>query len=60
MKKIIKKLSKIIKIFAFICLGAYIALTIEYGIDTTLGAGIAFSVILTILTFYIERRSIEQ
>ena len=53
-------ISKLINIFAIVCLGAYTAVAIEYGLDITLAVGIALSAILATLTIYIKRKAIEK
>lgn len=60
MKKFIYKFIRAINLFSLVCLGAYTAVAIEYGLDITLAVGIAFSTILAILTFFIERKAIEK
>ena len=60
MMKFVSKLTKGINIFSLVCIGAYTAVAIEYGLDTTIAAGIVFSTILAILTFFIERKAIEK
>ena len=40
----IKTVARIAKAFGFICLGAYIAVSVERGIDATIGVGIVLSV----------------
>ena len=57
-EKIMNMLIKAIKIFAFICLGAYIAVGIECSIDSTIGAGIALSAILAIISLYTDSASL--
>ena len=51
----IKIIARIAKAFGFICLGAYIAVAVEYGVDLTIGAGIALSAILAGVSAYFEK-----
>ena len=60
MKKFIYNFIRAINLFSLVCIGGYTAVAIEYGLDTTIAAGIVFSTILAILTFFVERRAIEQ
>ena len=60
MNRAIYVISTAINIFSLVCIGAYTAVAIEYGLDITLAVGIAFSTILAILTFFIERKAIEK
>ena len=50
-----KTVARIAKAFGFICLGAYIATAIEYGIDATIGVGIVLSVCLSGVSIFFER-----
>ena len=51
----IKIIARIAKAFGFICLGAYIAIAVECGIDATIGAGIVLSVCLAGVSAYFEK-----
>ena len=51
----IKIIARIAKAFGFICLGAYLAVAVEYGVDLTIGAGIALSAILAGVSAYFEK-----
>ena len=51
----IKIIARIAKAFGFICLGAYIAVAVECGIDATIGAGIVLSVCLSGVSILFER-----
>ena len=51
----IKTVARIAKAFGFICLGAYIAVAVECGIDTTIGAGIVLSACLAGVSAYFEK-----
>ena len=51
----IKIVARIFKAFGFICLGAYIAVAVECGIDATIGAGIVLSVCLAGVSIFFER-----
>lgn len=60
MNRIIYAIARVINLLSLVCIGAYTAVAIEYGLDTTITVGIVFSAILTALTFYVERKAIEQ
>lgn len=51
----IKTVARIAKAFGFICLGAYIAVAVECGIDVTIGVGIVLSVCLAGVSSFFER-----
>lgn len=51
----IKTVARIAKAFGFICLGAYIAVSVERGIDATIGAGIVLSACLAGVSAYFEK-----
>ena len=51
----IKIIARIAKAFGFICLGAYIAVAVECGIDVTIGVGIVLSVCLAGVSSFFER-----
>ena len=51
----IKVIARISKAFGYVCLGAYIAVAVEYGVDLTIGAGIALSAILAGVSAYFEK-----
>ena len=51
----IKIIARIAKAFGFICLGAYIAVAVECGIDATIGVGIVLSVCLSGVSIFFER-----
>lgn len=51
----IKIIARLTKAFGYICLGAYIAIAIEYGVDLTIGAGIALSAILAGVSSFFEK-----
>lgn len=60
MNRTIYAIARVINLLSLVCIGAYTAVAIEYGLDITLAVGIAFSTILAILTFFIERKAIEK
>lgn len=55
-----KYVFRIIKIFAIMSCGAFIAMMIEYGIDLTLLAGLGIATILAVLATYTEKKEIER